>query len=95
MHACMHVCMYVCMYVCMHACMHLCMHVCMNCHLQNVSSMQQQLHTRVVYQVKGGSLHIIDAGCSQGGGPVAQVDGLLLCPTPQHHCNPAMQADTT
>ncbi len=56
--------------------------------------MQQQLHTRVVHQVRGGSSHVTDTGYSQGGGPVAQVDGLLVGPTPQHHCNPAAQADT-
>ncbi len=72
---------------CMNEWMYVRMH---DWYLQNVSSIQGWVH-----QVTGGSLHVIDTGCSQGGGPVAQVDGLLLCPTPQHHRNPVAQADTT
>ena len=35
-----------------------------------------------------GSLHVVYTRGSQAGGPVAQVDGLLVSPAPQHHCNP-------
>ena len=32
---------------------------------------------------------VCHAGCSKGGGPVAQVNGLLRLRVPQHHSNPA------
>lgn len=35
-----------------------------------------------------GSL-VCHARCSEGGGPVAQVDGLLGHRVPKHHCYPA------